>query len=231
MGLGFGVGGDDFFDGEAAAAEFGVGGAAEELEGAVGVAGADVGGLDGANGVEIGEVDPADETALVGGGDGFEGGWIDDDDAGPGGCAEACRWCRVVWVGGVVVEGVGVGLAGEFGHGIFADAEGGVDAEAVGEELVEFVAADFAGAAFEAAGFHDAGAWGELPGLGDVVEELDETKGGAEDGGGGVFGLCFVEGFFERVEIGLDLVGFGVFGEKIIGVGVGPAVHEFAEHE
>ncbi len=31
-----------------------------------------------------------------------------------------------------------------------------MDAEAVGEELVEFFAGDFAGAAFEAAGFHEA---------------------------------------------------------------------------
>lgn len=97
--------------------------------------------------------------------------------------------------------------------------------------MVKFVAGDFAGAAFEAAGFHDAGAGGEVPGLGEVVEEFDEAEGGAEDGGGDVVGLGFVEGLFEGVEIGLNLVCFGVFGEEIGGVGVGPALHEFIEHE
>lgn len=67
--------------------------------------------------------------------------------------------------------------------------------------------------------------------MGDIVEKFDEAEGGAEDDGGCVFGLGFVEGDFEGGEVGLDLLGFGVFGEEVAGFGVGPALHEFVEHE
>ncbi len=43
--------------------------------------------------------------------------------------------------------------------------------------------------------------------------------------------MGFVEGAGEGVEVGLELVGVGVFGEEIGGVGVCPALHEFVEHE
>lgn len=70
-----------------------------------------------------------------------------------------------------------------------------------------------------------------MPVAGGVVEELDESEGGAKDEGGDVVGDGFVEGAAKGIEIGFDLVVCGVFAEEIGGVGVGPALKEFVEHE